>query len=79
MKTAHGWEPSPDAMQKLTTASPADPKNTWTIDALETAGWLLCHYSTYRECLLAAASLGGDTDTICAIVGPRRCACVGSG
>lgn len=70
MKTAHGWESSPNAMQKLTTASPADSKNTWTIDALETAVWLLCHYSAYRECLLAAASLGGDTDTICAIVGP---------
>lgn len=70
MRDAHGWASSPGAMQKLTASSPTDSKNTWVIDALETAGWLLCHYSTYRECLLAAASLGGDTDTICAIVGP---------
>ena len=70
MLDRYDWASSPDAADKLDAPEPADSRNTWVVDALETACWLLCNTESYSECLLAAAGLGGDMDTVGAIVGP---------
>ena len=31
--------------------------------------WSLSHSGNYRDCILLAANLGGDTDTTCAVAG----------
>lgn len=70
MLDRYDWASSPNAADKMSAPEPADSRNTWVVDALETACWLLCNTESYSECLLAAAGLGGDTDTVGAIVGP---------
>ena len=39
------------------------------MDTLEAALWCLLTTDTYRDCVLKAVNLGGDTDTIAAIAG----------
>lgn len=41
----------------------------YVLDTLEAALWSLSHSGNYRECILLAANLGGDTDTTCAVAG----------
>lgn len=41
----------------------------YVIDTLEAAIWVFFHTSGYREAVLKAVNLGGDTDTIAAIAG----------
>lgn len=70
MRDACDWESSVGFESKLSAPSPAEVSNGWVIDALETADWLIVNTGSTRGCLLAAVSLGGDTDTVAAIVGP---------
>lgn len=39
------------------------------IDTFDAAKWCLINSNSYKECVLKAANLGGDTDTIAAIAG----------
>lgn len=41
----------------------------YVVDTLEAALWCVCHTDSYRDCVLAAVNLGGDTDTIAAVAG----------
>lgn len=41
----------------------------YVVDTLEAALWCLYHTHTYRDCVLTAVNLGGDTDTIAAVAG----------
>ena len=41
----------------------------YVVDSLEAAIWCLLTTKNYRECVLRAVNLGGDTDTIAAIAG----------
>lgn len=41
----------------------------YVLDTFVTALWCLCHTDNYRDCILTAVNLGGDTDTIAAVVG----------
>ena len=41
----------------------------YVVDTLEAALWCLYHTDTYRDCVLTAVNLGGDTDTIAAVAG----------
>ena len=41
----------------------------YVVDTLEAALWCVYHTKSYRECVLTAVNLGGDTDTIAAVAG----------
>lgn len=41
----------------------------YVVDTLEAALWCVYHTDSYRECVLMAVNLGGDTDTIAAVAG----------
>lgn len=41
----------------------------YVVDTLEAALWCLIHTESYKECVLTAVNLGGDTDTIAAVAG----------
>lgn len=41
----------------------------YVVDVLEAALWCLVNTDNYRDCVLSAVNLGGDTDTIGAVVG----------
>lgn len=41
----------------------------YVLDTLESALWCLLHSNSYRECVLLAVNLGGDTDTTGAVAG----------
>ena len=41
----------------------------FVVDTLIAALWCLCHTDNYRECVLTAVNLGGDTDTTAAVAG----------
>lgn len=41
----------------------------YVVDTLEAAIWCLLNSSNYKECILKAVNLGGDTDTIGAVAG----------
>lgn len=41
----------------------------YVVDTLEAAVWCLMNSSTYRDCVLKAVNLGGDTDTVAAVAG----------
>lgn len=41
----------------------------YVVDTLEAAIWCLLTTNNYRECVLKAVNLGGDTDTVAAIAG----------
>ena len=47
-----------------------DIKSTgYVVDTLEAALWCLYHTDNYKDCVLTAVNLGGDTDTIAAVAG----------
>ena len=41
----------------------------FVVDTYDAALWCLAHTESYRECVLTAVNLGGDTDTIAAVAG----------
>lgn len=41
----------------------------YVVDTLEAVLWLFMNFNSYKQMVLAAVNLGGDTDTIAAIVG----------
>lgn len=41
----------------------------YVVDTLEAAIWCIMHTNSYKDCVLKAVNLGGDTDTIAAIAG----------
>ena len=41
----------------------------YVVDSLEAALWCLCNTASFKECVLKAVNLGGDTDTIAAVAG----------
>ena len=41
----------------------------YAIDSLEASIWCFMNSSSYKECVLKAVNLGGDTDTIASIAG----------
>ena len=41
----------------------------YVVDTLEAAVWCIFHTKTYKDAVLTAVNLGGDTDTIGAITG----------
>ena len=41
----------------------------YVVDTLEAALWCLLNSNSYKECVLKAVNLGGDTDTIAAVAG----------
>lgn len=41
----------------------------FVIDTFEAAKWALANSTSYKDCILKAVNLGGDTDTIAAIAG----------
>lgn len=41
----------------------------YVVDTLEAALWCVYNTNTYRDCVLEAVNLGGDTDTIAAVAG----------
>ena len=41
----------------------------YVVDTLESAIWCIMHTNSYKDCVLKAVNLGGDTDTIAAIAG----------
>lgn len=56
--------------QIKTSAKREDIKSTgYVMDTLEAALWCFANTSNYKQCVLMAVNLGGDTDTIAAIAG----------
>ena len=45
------------------------PNSGWAFDTIEAAYWAFCNYPTFREGMLAAVNLGGDSDSIGAVYG----------
>ncbi len=41
----------------------------YVVDTLEAALWCVYHTCSYRDCVLTAVNLGGDTDTIASVAG----------
>lgn len=41
----------------------------YVVDTLETALWCISNTDNYRDCVLTAVNLGGDTDTVAAVAG----------
>lgn len=41
----------------------------YVVDTLEASIWCILHTNNYKDCVLKAVNLGGDTDTIAAITG----------
>lgn len=41
----------------------------YVVDTLEAALWCLYHTNSYKDCVLLAVNLGGDTDTVAAVAG----------
>ena len=41
----------------------------YVVDTLEASIWCILHTDNYKDCVLKAVNLGGDTDTIAAITG----------
>lgn len=41
----------------------------YVVDTLEAALWCFLHTESYKDCVLEAVNLGGDTDTIAAVAG----------
>ena len=45
------------------------PSGGYVVDTLDAALWCLLNYQGYRQTVLAAVNLGGDTDTTAAVCG----------
>lgn len=59
-----------ERLLKVETLSIDDIKSTgYVVDTLEAALWCLTTTDNYKDCVLKAVNLGGDTDTIAAVAG----------
>ena len=57
-------------IQKIETLDVSDIRSSgYVVDTLESAFWCAKTTNNYRDCVLKAVNLGGDTDTIAAIAG----------
>lgn len=55
---------------KIKNLSRKEIKSTgYVVDTFDAALWCLANTESYRECVLTAVNLGGDTDTIAAVAG----------
>lgn len=59
-----------ERIKDLKNLSRDDIRSTgYVVDTLEAAMWCFIHTNSYKECVLEAVNLGGDTDTIAAVAG----------
>lgn len=64
------WPVPFDRLYNLYELSREEIRSTgYVVDTLEAALWCLLKTDSYRECVLTAVNLGGDTDTIAAVAG----------
>jgi ADP-ribosylglycohydrolase len=71
----HVPEPERGPLARLLDGSVLDlpreqvPSDGYVVSTLEAAAWCLSRHRSYRDAVLAAVNLGGDTDTTAAVVG----------
>lgn len=59
-----------DRLKELENLSRDEIKSSgYVVDTLEAALWCLLNSSNYKDCVLLAVNLGGDTDTVAAVAG----------
>lgn len=64
------WVKEFDRISKIYKVNRDEIRSTgYVVDTLEAALWCVYHTSSYRDCVLTAVNLGGDTDTIAAVAG----------
>lgn len=64
------WVKEFDRIPKIHKLNRDEIRSTgYVMDTLEAALWCVYHTSSYRDCVLTAVNLGGDTDTIAAVAG----------
>ena len=64
------WVKEFDRIPKIYKLNRDEIRSTgYVVDTLEAAIWCVYHTSSYRDCVLTAVNLGGDTDTIAAVAG----------
>lgn len=51
----------------------------YVLDSLEAAIWCFYHTDNYKDCVIKAVLLGGDTDTIAGLAGALSAICYGAG
>ena len=57
-------------LSRLEDLSRDEIKSTgYVVDTLEAALWCVLKTDSYRDCVLTAVNLGGDTDTVAAVAG----------
>ncbi|MGN1021452.1 MAG: CpsB/CapC family capsule biosynthesis tyrosine phosphatase [Aristaeellaceae bacterium] len=60
---------SPSVMAFAQTPEEAIRSGGYVVDTLEAALWCVLNTDNYRDCVLKAVNLGGDTDTVAAVAG----------
>lgn len=64
------WVKEFDRIPKIYKLNRDEIRSTgYVVDTLEAALWCVYHTTSYRDCVLEAVNLGGDTDTIAAVAG----------
>ncbi len=63
------WERLRDAEAFMALPEDEIRSGGYVVDTLEAALWCLLNTGDYRKCVLKAVNLGGDTDTVAAVVG----------
>lgn len=64
------WSEEFERISKIPDLNRDEIRSTgYVVDTLEAALWCVYHTNSYRECVLTAVNLGGDTDTIAAVAG----------
>lgn len=64
------WVKEFDRIPKIYKLNRDEIRSTgYVVDTLEAALWCVYHTRSYRDCVLEAVNLGGDTDTIAAVAG----------
>ena len=64
------WVKEFDRIPKIHKLNRDEIRSTgYVMDTLEAALWCVYHTRSYRDCVLTAVNLGGDTDTIAAVAG----------
>lgn len=64
------WVKEFDRISKIYKVNRDEIRSTgYVVETLEAALWCVYHTSSYRDCVLTAVNLGGDTDTIAAVAG----------
>lgn len=64
------WVKEFDRISKIYKVNRDEIRSTgYVVETLEAALWCVYHTRSYRDCVLEAVNLGGDTDTIAAVAG----------